>query len=317
MPERAGTGRVGAPARPGREPALGLDQQGSARQARGRRAFAPIVVRAADGLTRWVTRALGASATAGRESITEAELRDLVAANILLDGEERRIIHEVLAAGARHVREVMVPRTDVVFLDTGLPLGRAVAAVGAARHSRFPVIDGSHDDVVGFVHLRDLLIRPEADAVRTVGELTREVKRLPASKRVLPALSEMRREGRHLAVVVDEYGGTAGIVTLEDLIEELIGEITDEYDLAPDPEPTDGGMPSEVDGRLNLADFAERTGLHLPAGPYETLGGFLMARLGRLAAVGDEVDIEGYRLVVISLDGRRVARVGIVPLARP
>jgi len=166
------------------------------------------------------------------------------------------------------------------------------------------------------VHLRDLLIRPDADPVGTVGELTREVKRLPASKRVLPALSEMRREGRHLAVVIDEYGGTAGIVTLEDLIEELIGEITDEYDLAPDPVPADGGMPSEVDGRLNLADFGSRTGLHLPPGPYETVGGFLMARLGRLAIVGDEVDIEGYRLVVISLDGRRVARVGIVPLPR-
>jgi len=303
MPERPGTGRVGSP--------------GRAKTARGRRAFAPIVVRAADGLTRWVTRVLGASATAGRESISEAELRDLVAANIVLDGEERRIIHEVLASGARHVREVMVPRTDVVFLDAGLPLARAVAAVCAARHSRFPVIDGSYDDVVGFVHLRDLLIRPDPDPAATVGELAREVKRLPASKRVLPALSEMRREGRHLAVVVDEYGGTAGIVTLEDLIEELIGEITDEYDLAPDPLPVDGGLPGEVDGRLNLADFATRTGFRLPAGPYETVGGFLMARLGRLARVGDEVDVAAYRLVVLALDGRRVARVGIVPLARP
>src|SRR5207253_2142747 len=138
----------------------------------------------------------------------------------------------------------------------------------------FPVIDGSHDDVIGFVHLRDLLIRPEPDGAVTVGELAREVKRLPASKRVLPALSEMRNEGRHLAVVVDEYGGTAGIVTLEDLIEELIGEITDEYDLAPDPLPADGGVPSEVDGRLNLTDFAERCGFALPARPYETPGGF-------------------------------------------
>ncbi len=303
MPERGGTGRGNAPRRPG--------------ETRGGRAFAPIVVRAADGLTRWVTRVLGASATAGRESISEAELRDLVAANVVLSGEERRIIDEVLAAGARHVREVMVPRTDVVFLDAGLPLALAVAAVRTARHSRFPVIDGSHDDVIGFVHLRDLLIRPEPDGVATVGELAREVKRLPASKRVLPALSEMRREGRHLAVVVDEYGGTAGIVTLEDLIEELVGEITDEYDLAPDPLPADGDVPSEVDGRLNLVDFAERCGFRLPAGPYETLGGFLMARLGRLARVGDEVDVNGYRLVVTALDGRRVARVGIVPPPRP
>jgi putative hemolysin len=259
---------------------------------------------------------LGVDGGTGRDSITESELRELIATNISLDGEERRIIHEVLAAGARHVREVMVPRTDVVFLDAGLELPLAVATVRLARHSRFPVIDGSHDDVVGFVHLRDLLIPSELATDRaaavTVGTLSREIKRLPASMRVLPALSEMRREAHTLAVVVDEYGGTAGIVTLEDLIEELVGEITDEYDPAPEPVPVDGRTPAEVDGRLNLADFAERAGFVLPAGPYETLGGFLMARLGRLPAIGDEVTVDRYRLVVTALDGRRVARVGLI-----
>ena len=249
----------------------------------------------ADGLARWVARILGAS--------PPTELPDVA-------GEGRRIIDEVLAAAACHVREVMVPRTAVVFLDSGVPVGVAAEFVRAARHSRFPVIDGSYDDVVGFVHLRDLLIRPDPDPARTVGELAREVKRLPASKRVLPALSEMRREGHHLAVVVDEYGGTAGIVTLEDLIEELVGEITDEYDPAPD------SVPGEVPGGLNLGDLEERTGLSLPAGPYETLGGYLMARLGRLPRVGDEVDVDGYRLVVTVLDGRRVARVALTPLPR-
>jgi putative hemolysin len=256
-------------------------------------------------------RHFGAGTLAGRESISEAQLRDLVAANRMIAGEERQIIDEVLAAGARHVSEVMVPRPDVVFLDRALPLPVAGSIIRTARYSRFPVIDGSHDDVVGFVHLRDLLIRPEPDGTGTVGELAREVKRLPAGKRVLPALSEMRREGHHLAVVIDEYGGTAGIVTLEDLIEELIGEITDEYDLAPDPVPADGVVPAEVDGRLNLGDFAERTGIMLPAGPYETLGGFLMARLGRLPTVGDEVRLDGCRLVVAALEGRRVARVAL------
>jgi putative hemolysin len=270
------------------------------------------VVRVADALTRGV---LGASVTAGRESITESELRDLVAANVRLDREERRLIDGVLVVAARHVREVMVPRTEVLFLDAALPLPAAVTLARTARHSRFPVIDGSHDDVVGFVHLRDLLIRPDADAATTVGELAREVRRLPASKPVLAALSEMRREGQHLAVVVDEYGGTAGIVTLEDLIEELVGEIHDEYDLAPDPELAEGARPSEVDGLLNLGDFAELMGFTLPAGPYETLGGFLMARLGRLPAVGDEVRLDGWRLVVVALEGRRVARVAVAPVA--
>jgi putative hemolysin len=293
-----------------------------------------MVVRAADAATRLVTDLLGASPTAGRESITEAELRDLVAANTLLDPVERRIIDEVLAAGASLVREVMMPRTDVVFLAAHLTLDEAAQIVRTETHTRYPVVDGTHDDVVGFVHLRDLLIRPNGDRRATVRDLIREVKRLPGSKRVLAALSEMRREGHHLAVVVDEYGGTAGIVTLEDLIEELVGEIHDEYDVAPEPVPA--GVPAEVDGRLNLADFAERAGFPLPAGPYETVGGFVMAALGRLPVVGDEVAVvsaaphgngraaapkegpaeaadprPGWALRVLALDGRRVARVAL------
>jgi putative hemolysin len=277
------------------------------------------VIRLADA----VVGLLGAGRTAGREQISESELRDLVAANTLLDPVERRIIDEVLTAGASLVREVMMPRTDVTFLDAGLTLDEAARMVRAETHTRYPVIDGTHDDVVGFVHLRDLLIRPPGDGRGTVRELTREVKRLPGSKRVLAALSEMRRERQHLAVVVDEYGGTAGIVTLEDLIEELVGEIHDEYDAAPDPAPAG----AEVDGRLNLADFAERAGFPLPSGPYETVGGFVMARLGRLPLVGDEVTAlvpeEGggepaaWRLRVLELDGRRVARVGIAAQTPP
>ena len=222
--------------------------------------------------------------------------------------EERRLIDEVLAAGERHVNELMVPRTEVVFLDAAVPIAAALRLVRERGHSRFPVIDGSPDEVVGFVHLRDLTIRPDdRPAASRCGELIREVKRLPASKRALTALSEMRRERHHLAVVVDEYGGTAGIVTLEDLIEELVGEIHDEYDAA--PEPLLDGAPAEVDGLLNLTDLAERAGLPLPPGPYETLGGFLMARLGKLPVVGDEVRVDGWRLTVAELDGRRVARV--------
>ncbi|PGH43562.1 ion transporter [Micromonospora sp. WMMA1996] len=290
------------------------------------RTVARLVVRAADGATRLVTDLLGASPTAGRERISEAELRDLVAANTLLDPDERRIIDEVLVAGARLVREVMVPRTEVVFLAAGLPVAAAQRLVRDDPHTRYPVVDGTHDDVVGLVHLRDVLLRPGPDARATVGELTREVKRLPDSKRVLAALTEMRREGHHLAVVVDEYGGTAGIVTCEDLVEELVGEIHDEGHGPPDAEPA--GLPAVVDGRLNLTDFAERTGVPLPAGPYETVGGYVMAALGRLPVAGDEVpvavdpvdgsgpaDPEGWLLRVLALDGRRVSRL-VVSAAR-
>ncbi|MCW3815260.1 hemolysin family protein [Micromonospora sp. DR5-3] len=289
------------------------------------RTVARLVVRAADGATRLVTDLLGASPTAGRERISEAELRDLVAANTVLDPDERRIIDEVLVAGARLVREVMVPRTEVVFLSAGLTVAEAERLVRVETHTRYPVVDGTHDDVVGFVHLRDVLLRPERERCGTVGELTREVKRLPGSKRVLAALTEMRREGHHLAVVVDEYGGTAGIVTCEDLVEELVGEIHDEYDGPPDP--AHAGLPAVVDGRLNLADFAERTGVPLPAGPYETVGGFVMAALGRLPVAGDEVPVApavddpggpdpddppgGWLLRVLALDGRRVSRLAV------
>jgi putative hemolysin len=256
-------------------------------------------------------RALGGEAPPSRAAITDVELRALVAANPTLDADERRIIDEVLTAGARHVSAVMVPRNRVVYLDADLSVADAFRAVRETPHSRFPVIDGSHDDIVGFVHLRDLLMPAVEGDVNatglTVGALARDVRRLPTSKHVLAALSEMRREGHHLAVVVDEYGGTAGIVTLEDLIEELVGEIHDEYDAAPEPE----SVPGDVDGRLHLADFAQLCGFELPPGPYETLGGFLMARLGRLPAIGDEVRVDQWRLVVTECEGRRVSRVAV------
>ncbi|MBM0275539.1 hemolysin family protein [Micromonospora tarensis] len=295
------------------------------------RAVARLVVRAADGTTRLVTDLLGTGPAAGRERISEADLRDLVAANTVLDPDERRIIDEVLVAGASLIREVMMPRTEVVFLPARLTIAEAARLVRAETHTRYPVTDGTHDDVVGFVHLRDVLLRPDADQCGTVGELAREVKRFPGSKRVLAALTEMRREGQHLAVVVDEYGGTAGIVTLQDLIEELIGEIHDEYDAAPDP--VHAGLPAVVDGRLNLADFAERTGVALPVGPYETVGGFVMAALGRLPVTGDEVPVPaepadvgapgpadppgGWLVRVLTVDGRRVARLAVSAMRLP
>ena len=133
---------------------------------------------------------------------------------------------------------------------------------------------------------------------------------MPTSKRVLSALSEMRRDRAHLAIVVDEYGGTAGIVTLEDLVEELVGEIRDEYDLEEGPKQLHGGE-LEVDGLLNLDEFAEQTSVNLPEGPYETVAGFVLASLGELPGVGAEVEVSGHRLTVTKLDGRRIARVRV------
>jgi hypothetical protein len=167
--------------------------------------------------------------------------------------------------------------------------------------------------VIGFVHIRDLLDPAPAHRTLTVGQVSRHVKFLPISKTVLAALSEMRRERAHLAIVIDEYGGTAGIVTLEDLVEELIGDIRDEYDVAGgEPRRLRGGE-VEVEGLLNLHEFAEQTGIDLPEGPYETAAGFVLARLGEMPTVGASVEVADHRITVTEIDGRRIARLRIAP----
>src|SRR3712207_4969683 len=266
-----------------------------------------------------LVRLLGGDPKVSGEAISQEELRDLVAAHESLSSDERRLIDEVFRAGEREVREVMTPRTEVEFLDASTTVSRAARQVAESGRSRYPVTGRDQDDVVGFVHVRDLLLPGHpAGRAATVGDLAREVKRLPGTAGVLTALSEMRRENQHLAVVVDEYGGTDGIVTLEDLIEEVIGEIYDEYDAEVVPEGAEEpGGPQEVDGLLNLDDFAEVTGLRLPEGPYETVAGYVLAELGRLPDVGDAVQAEGRTLTVLELDGRRIARLSVTRAPDP
>ncbi len=255
-----------------------------------------------------VVRLLGGDPKVGRGVMSSDELRDLVTAHQTLSADERHIVSEVFDAGKRQIREMLVPRTEVDFIPASMPVAEAMAVAAAATHSRFPVYEDSYDDVIGFVHARDLL-DPTRNGAAKVGAIARPVKMLPTSKTVMSALSEMRRDRAHLAIVVDEYGGTAGIVTLEDLVEELIGEIQDEFDVE--------GLPSrrlrtgeiEVDGLMNLDDFAEQTGVELPDGPYETVAGFLLAALGHLPQTGESTDLDGRRLTVTELDGRRISRV--------
>ena len=264
--------------------------------------------------TNLVMRLVGSDPDAEREGITDEELRGMVAAHESLSADERKLIDDVFSAGERQVREVLIPRTEVGFLDASTPVDEALEVTSQAPHSRYPVIRDSTDDVVGFVHVRDLMAAADRPGSR-VGEVARTVKMLPGGKRVLPALTEMRREGHHIAVVVDEYGGTAGIVTLEDLIEELIGDIRDEYDVAESDARRLGGGEMVLDGLTNLPDFAEETGVHLPEGPYETVAGYLMACLGHLPQLGESVEVDGHRLSVRELDGRRVSRVQLTPVA--
>ncbi len=265
--------------------------------------------------TNLIVRILGLDPSSGREVITGEELRGMVAAHTDLTAEERELIDDVFDAGDTELREVMIPRTEVAFLDASLPAFRAASLVAQMPHSRYPVIGDSPDDVLGFVHVRDILTPSMVGRSVRLEDLAREVPFFPGSKQVIPALTEMRRGGHHLAVVADEYGGTAGIVTLEDLVEELVGDIHDEYDQAATtpPHALRSGAPFEVDGLLNLEDFEEESGVVLRDGPYETVAGWFVAQLGRLPALGDQLQGAGAGFEVIELDGRRISRLRVTP----
>jgi magnesium and cobalt exporter, CNNM family len=261
--------------------------------------------------TNIVVRLLGGDPGAKREQISEAELRELVSGSETLGAEERQIVDDVFEAGDRQIREIMIPRTEVDFMPEHMPAYKAAQFALERPHSRYPVIRESADDVIGFVHVRDLF-NPELSgrSVR-VREVVRDVLLLPSTRHLLSALSDMRREGAHMAIVVDEYGGTAGIVTMEDLLEELIGDIRDEYDEVEAETTRSLSGEVEVDGLLNLDDFEDETGLKLPDGPYETVAGYIMQQLGHVPVVGEAAMFEGHSLQATELDGRRIARVRV------
>ena len=258
-----------------------------------------------------VVRALGGNPHEKRAAISEEELQGMLSTHTSLSREERKIVSDVFTAGDTRLREVMVPRTEVNFLLADTFVAKALTDIVELPHSRYPVLGEGVDDVVGFVHVRDLLNPAHAGTRLRVEDLVREILQLPGSKNLLPALTQMRNEGAHMAIVVDEYGGTAGIVTLEDLVEELVGDIRDEYDSSAADTRTLAGGDVEVDGLLNIDDFMRDTSMTLPDGPYETVAGFMVATLGRLPHVGDVVEEQGRRLEVSSMDGRRVARIRV------
>jgi putative hemolysin len=257
-----------------------------------------------------VVKLFGLNAKEARSEISEAELVDLVSGHTSLSEEEREIVEEVFAAGDLQLHEIMVPRTEVDFMDVGLSISDAIAVAVKDSHSRYPVTRGSTDEVIGFLHVRDLL-NPKVHSTTgaTILELVRPVLNLPGTKGVLPALAEMRNKRSHIAVVLDEYGGTDGIVTLEDLVECLIGDIQDEYD-SEDGEVTPQAKTGdfEVDGLISLEDLYDETGIVIPEGPYETAGGFVMHHLGRIPEVGDIVKISKAQITVLTLEGKRAGQ---------
>jgi CBS domain containing-hemolysin-like protein len=237
------------------------------------------------------------------------ELVDLAEQRGVVEHGERQMIHSVFALGDTIAREVMVPRTEMVWIESPKTLQQALFLFLRSGFSRIPVIGESVDDVLGVLYLKDVVRRtqsgdPAADAT-PVAELMRDATFVPESKPVDDLLSEMQAARTHLAVVVDEYGGTAGLVTIEDILEEIVGEITDEYDVERPPieHLPDGAV--RVAARLPIEDLSEIFGVDLPADEVETVGGLLAQTLGRVPIPGAAIDLDGLHLIAEGSTGRR------------
>ena len=285
----------------------------------GRQHAYPVALVAAP-IVRWLGRALGPLAsllilvgnamTPGkgfREGpfTTQAELRELVdlaEQRGVVEHEERDMLHSVFTFGDRIVREVMVPRTEMVWIERGKTARQALALALRSGFSRVPVIGESVDDVLGVVYLKDLV---RADQNAPVEQIMRSAEFVPESKPVDDLLSQMQAQRSHMAIVVDEYGGTAGLVTIEDILEEIVGEITDEYDVERPPVERlpDGSV--RVSARLAVEDLGELFGVRLPEDDIETVAGLLAQELGRVPIAGASAEVAGLELIAEGTTGRR------------
>jgi CBS domain containing-hemolysin-like protein len=249
---------------------------------------------------------------------SEAELRELVdlaEASSVIESGERAMIHSVFELGDTIVREVMVPRTDVVFIERHKTLRQAMSLALRSGYSRIPVIGESLDDVVGFAYLKDItrrvFDRHEAEQTERVESVMRPVMYVPDSKPVDALLREMQAERKHVAVVVDEYGGTAGLVTIEDVLEEIVGEITDEYDVEHvDVERLSNGS-ARVSSRYPVDDLESLCGVAVEDDDVDTVGGLMAKHLGRVPIAGSVVEAHGLRFEAEAPSGRR-NRIGTV-----
>ena len=251
--------------------------------------------------------------------ITDSELKamaDVAHQENVIEGDERTFIHSIIDFGDTVAREVMTPRPDMVTVEADATVHDALEAALAAGYSRIPVEGEGIDDIVGIAYAKDLVRSERAGkATQPVRDSARPAKFIPESKDVSDLLREMQEEKFHMAVVVDEYGGTAGLITLEDLLEELVGDIVDEFDME---RPT---VERLVDGSVlvsavySMDDADELLGAELPHGTWDTVGGLMLDLLGRVPDPGDSVEVDGFRLTAVDVRGRRIERVRIEPTA--
>jgi putative hemolysin len=258
--------------------------------------------------TNLLDRLAGADPRRQREEATEEELRDMIATGTVVRPEQRRILAEAIEVGERRLRDVLVPRRDVVAIPVDASVAEAIGLLLGTTHGRAPVYRGDLDEVIGLVTLQDLV-----GAEGPVASRVRPVVALPESMTVLDALRRFQAEREQLAIVLNEYGGTEGIITLEDLLEELVGEIYDEFD------PDSHGIHRQPDGSLVLPgsfpvhDLAD-LGISLPEGDYATLAGLVLDRMGRIPGEGEAVEVAGWRLEVLDVENHAITRVRLVPL---
>lgn len=282
------------------------------------RVFRPFII-ALNTAGNVVVRALGARPAEGHTLVYSVdELKMLVSQSReagVIEEQEQEIIDRVFEFGETTAREVMVPRTEVIGIEAGTTIDDFLRFAVAQNHSRFPVFERDLDQIIGVAYLRDAIqsVLAGDSQTRGVESISREALVLPETVRVDVLLSEMKRRRIQLVILADEYGGTAGIVTLEDVMESIVGEVQDEFetvtsDIMPQP---DGS--AIVNGLVLIDQVNERFGLGLPTDDYDTIGGYVFGQIGRKPERGDVVDVEGARLRVVDLDGLRIAAIQVIP----
>jgi CBS domain containing-hemolysin-like protein len=259
---------------------------------------------------------------AEREPLSEAELRMLLSRSSAegeIEHEEQQMIDKVFVFGDKDVADVMVPRPEVVAVSVAIPPEQALAAVLDSPYTRYPVYRESLDDIVGVLHVRDLFtaVHDRGIAEVRLEEIVRPAYIVPETKDLASLLQEFRKTNNHFAVVVDEYGGMAGICTLEDLLEEIVGEIEDEFDIAEVQIEQVDEDNYRIDGMFPIDEFNERFGTELPDEDFHTVGGFVFGQLGRAPEPGDDVIFGGMRFDVLEVDGTRIEKIAVEFQERP
>jgi putative hemolysin len=235
-----------------------------------------------------------------------------------IENDEKEMIVSVLEFGDRLAREVMIPRIDIVAVEIDTPLVDALKAFMDSGHSRMPVYEDTIDEIKGVLYAKDLLNQWGKEPTKPISELLRKAKFVPESKHASELLKEIRTSKVHMAIVVDEYGGTAGLVTFEDLIEEIIGDIQDEYDVNEEAEYVQNGPDNyTVDGSISLNDFNDLLDVEVSTEESDTLGGFVFTQLGRVPEVGEQIEYESLMMRVESIEGRRIRKVRVIRKSPP